>query len=115
MSDRAACRGTDVCTCGAPGCQSSLESHPTAAPVKPETLTDEQIRELHLEMPIRDPLRRDCITALSTDAARRYPHETSEDYRARKTRRDAARTRIADAINDAINARRAKERIGGGS
>lgn len=67
--------------------------------ITPETLTDAMIREFYSDLRVRDRLRHDCIAALSTDVNRRYPHETSGEFSARKTKRDAARQRICDAIN----------------
>lgn len=75
-----------------------------SAPVTPETLSDEMILAFR-EACSNSTMRTVCIDALSTDAARRYPHESSQQFSRRKATHGHARQIICDAIN----ARRAKE------
>jgi hypothetical protein len=82
-----------------------------------DTITDEQIRELRSDLrtemfpllPVRPETEAkaarlydaiaDCVLALSTDATRKYRHESTVAFSERKRRHQEARARCAEILN----------------
>lgn len=68
--------------------------------ITPDMLTDEMVLEFFVNVvEPDDPMRLECIRAMSTDSSRRYQHESTDAFWKRKQERQAARERIAAAIN----------------